>query len=96
MPIYISILKMTPEGNKDIKGSRARFDAGMKAVEHAGGKILSAHYVVAKGEYIIITDFPSEEARVKSMINAVQRGTVSYEVYKAIPVEDFFKLVEEA
>jgi hypothetical protein len=29
------------------------------------------------------------------MVNTLQRGTVSYEVYKALPVDQFFKIVEE-
>lgn len=94
MPVYVCSLKPTPEGNKDIKKSRERFEMGKKAVEQAGGKVLNAYYVVAKGEYLIMTDFPNEEARVKSMIQTLQRGTVTYEVYKALPVEEFFSLTE--
>jgi hypothetical protein len=30
------------------------------------------------------------------MINTVQRGTITYEVFKALPIEEFFKLVEQS
>lgn len=96
MPLYVSVLKSTPEGNKDIKKSRERFELGKKGVEAVGGKIVAAYYVSAKGEYLIISEFPSEEARVKSMVNTLQRGTVTYEVFRALPVDEYFKLVEEA
>jgi len=95
MPIYASFLKLTAEGNKEIRKSRDRFEQGRKNVEQAGGKVISAYYVVSRGEYLIIAEFPSEDARVRSMVNTLQRGTVSYEVYKALPVEEFFKIVEE-
>jgi len=95
MPVYVSFLKVTPDGNKDVRQSRERFEQGRKNVEQYGGKILSAHYIVSRGEYLITTEFPDEEARVKSMITTLQRGTVSYEVYKAIPVDQFFALIEE-
>ncbi len=36
------------------------------------------------------------DARVVSMVNTLQRGTVSYEVFKALPVDQFFSLVEQA
>lgn len=94
MPVYASFLKVTADGNRDIRKSRERFEYGKKNVEQHGGKILSAYYVVSRGEYLIVAEFPDEEARVKSMINTVQRGTVEYEVYKALPVEQFFQLVE--
>lgn len=96
MAIYVSFLKKTPEGNKDIKNSRERFAMGRKSVEKAGGKIIAEYYIVARGEYMIISEFPDEKARVKSMVNTVQRGTVNYEVYRVLPVDEFFKLVEEA
>ncbi len=95
MPIYASILKLTAEGNKDISKSRDRFEQGKKNVEAAGGKVISAYYVVSRGEYLILTEFPNEDARVKSMINTLQHGTVSYEVYKALPVDEFFKIIEK-
>ena len=95
MPIYVSFLKATAEGNKDIAHSRIRFEQGRKNVEKAGGKVLSAHYIVSRGEYLILTEFPDEESRVKTMIDTLQHGTVNYEVFKALPVEDFFKIVEK-
>jgi uncharacterized protein with GYD domain len=95
MPVYASFLKLTAEGNRDINKSRDRFELGRKNVEQYGGKILSAYYIVSRGEYLIITEFPDEESRVKSMVNTLQRGTVSYEVYKALPVDQFFELVEK-
>jgi uncharacterized protein with GYD domain len=94
MPVYVSVLKSTPEGNKDIKKARERFDLGKKNVESFGGKILAAYYVSARSEYLIVTEFPTEDARVKSMVNTLKHGTVTYEVFKALPVEEYFKLVE--
>ena len=96
MPTYVSFLKMTAEGNKEIKKSRERFELGKKAVEAAGGKILSAYYIVSRGEYMIITEFPNETARIKSVINTLQRGNVHYEVFSMLPVEDYLKLTDEA
>jgi uncharacterized protein with GYD domain len=95
MPVYASFLKLTSEGNKDIAKSRERFELGKKNVERLGGKILSAYFIVSRGEYLIISEFPDEAARVKSMVNTLERGTVSYEVFKALPVEEFFDIVEK-
>jgi uncharacterized protein with GYD domain len=96
MAIYVSFLKKTPEGNKEIKKSRERYTMGKKSVEGVGGKILAEYYIVARGEYMVISEFADEKARVKSMVNTVQRGSVNYEVYRVLPVEEFFQLVDEA
>ncbi len=95
MAVYASFLKLTSEGNKEIAKSRERFEQGRKNVERLGGKVLSAYYIVSRGEYLILSEFPDENARVKSMVNTLERGTVSYEVFKALPVEEFFAIVEK-
>ena len=96
MAIYASFLKMTAEGNKEIKKSRQRFEHGKQGVEKLGGKILDAFYIVSKGEYLIISEFPDHDARVKSMVHTLQEGNVNYEAFRVIPVEEYFKLAEEA
>ncbi len=96
MPTYVCFLKKTPEGNKAIKKARERYELGRETVARVGGKILAEYYIVARGEYLIITEFPDEQARVKSMINTVQRGTITYEVFKALPIEEFLTLVDQA
>ena len=96
MAIYASFLKMTAEGNKEIKKSWQRFERGKQGVEKLGGKILDAFYIVSKGEYLIISEFPDHDARVKSMVHTLQEGNVNYEAFRVIPVEEYFKLVEKA
>jgi uncharacterized protein with GYD domain len=96
MAIYVSFLKMTVEGNREIKKSKERFEQGKKDVEKLGGKILDAYYIISRGEYLIISEFPDHDARVKSMVHTLQRGTVTYEVFRMLPVEEYFNLVESA
>jgi uncharacterized protein with GYD domain len=96
MAIYASYLKMTSAGNKEIKKSRERFEQGKRGVEKLGGKILDAYYIVSKGEYLIISEFPDHDARVKSMVQTLQQGNVGYEVFRMLPIEEYFKLVDAA
>jgi uncharacterized protein with GYD domain len=96
MTIYASFLKMTAEGNKEIKKSQERFERGKRVVEKLGGKILDSYYIVSKGEYLIISEFPNHDARVKSMVQTLQEGNVNYEVFRMLPVQEYFKLVESA
>ncbi len=94
MPTYVSFLKPNAEAYKEINKSRERFEAGRKAVEAVGGKVLSAYYIVSRGEYLIITEFPDEQARVKSVIDTLRHGHVQYEVLSVLPIEDYLKLTE--
>ena len=51
---------------------------------------------MSKGEYLIISEFPDHDARVKSMVHTLQEGNVNYEAFRVIPIEEYFKLAEEA
>jgi uncharacterized protein with GYD domain len=57
---------------------------------------LDAFYIVSKGEYLIISEFPDHDARVKSMVHTLQEGNVNYEVFRVLPIEEYFKLAETA
>ena len=65
-------------------------------MEKLGGKILDAYYIVSRGEYLIISEFPDHDARVKSMVQTLQQGNVSYEVFRMLPIEEYFKLIDSA
>jgi len=96
MPTYVSFLKLTAEGNKDIKKSRDRFERGKEAVENAGGKVITAYYIISRGEYLIISEFPDEQARVKTTIATLRHGNVKYETLTVLPIEDYLKLTDGA
>lgn len=96
MPTYVSFLKLTAEGNREIKKSRERFELGRQAVEKAGGKVVAAYYIVSRGEYMIITEFPDQKSRIKSTISTLRRGNVHYEVHSVLPIEEYLALADEA
>lgn len=96
MPTYASFLKPNVEAYKEIRKSRERFEMGRKAVESAGGKVLGAYYVISRGEYLIITEFPDELARVKSILGTLQHGHVQYEVLSVLPIEEYLKLTDQS
>ena len=49
MPTYVSMMKLTEKGIKDIKSAPERVDAAVKGMEAVGGKLLGFYMVM--GEY---------------------------------------------
>jgi uncharacterized protein with GYD domain len=49
MPTYLSLMRWTKEGVEKIKESPSRLEAGKKAVESAGGKVVNFYMLM--GEY---------------------------------------------
>ncbi len=54
MPTYLSLMRWTKEGVEKIKDSPARLDAGKKAIELAGGKVISFYMLMGQYDMAIV------------------------------------------
>ena len=61
MPIYINLLKLTDQGAKAIKDAPGRIEAGIKAFEKMGGRLIGFYVVTGEYDYIIIGEATSDE-----------------------------------
>ncbi len=93
MPTYISLLKMTPEGAKDIKGLPKRYEDFRKHLEQAGGKLVGAYAVMGQYDYVAVFDVPDDATAVSLALRIAQRGTSSTQTMRAIPMDEFVQLV---
>ena len=50
------------------------------------------------GEYdvLVITEAPDEKAVTRAVLSAVSRGTVSIQTHPAIPIQEFYEMVDQA
>lgn len=95
MARYVILLNLTAKGLADPKGSPARVDAGIKAVEAGGGKMLSFSATMGPYDYVAVCEAPSDEvATVLSMALGAQ-GYVTTQTLRAFSVEEFAGLVSK-
>ena len=59
MPTYITLMKFTEQGSKDLKGAPRRMESAAKAWELMGGTLLGAYFVMGEYDYIAVTESPS-------------------------------------
>ncbi len=93
MPTYISLLKMTPEGARDIKGLPGRFDEFRKNLEKAGGRLVGAYAVMGQYDYVAIVDVPDDATAISLALKVSQKGTSATQTMRAMPMDEFVKLV---
>ncbi|HEX7125746.1 MAG TPA: GYD domain-containing protein [Thermodesulfobacteriota bacterium] len=93
MPTYVSLLKMTPDGAKDIKGLPGRFNDFRKSLEKAKGRLIGAYALMGNYDYLAIVDVPDDTAAVSLALKVAQRGTSTTQTMRAIPMEEFVTLV---
>ncbi len=95
MPTYISLLKLTDQGIKNIKEAPARVEEGIKAMEAGGGKFIGFYSVMGKYDYVIIGEAPSDEAMMTYLLALGSLGNVRTTTMKAFNKEQFADMVKK-
>lgn len=93
MPTFVSLLKLTEQGIKNIKDAPARVEEGIKAVEKAGGKCVGFYALMGEYDYLIIGEAPSDEIMVAYMLGLGTLGNVKTTTMRAFTKEEFAKLI---
>ena len=95
MPTYITLMKFTEQGAKDLKGAPRRIESAIKAWELMGGKVLAAYFVMGEYDYVAITESPDDEAAVSASLAVCVREHVKTATLRAFPIAEFARLVEK-
>lgn len=93
MPTYVSLLRLTTEGAKDIKGSPGRFAEFRKNLEQAGGRLIGAYATMGRYDYVIISEGPDDATAALVTLKALQKGTVRTETMRALTMDEFSQIV---
>ncbi|MCH7984903.1 MAG: GYD domain-containing protein [Chloroflexi bacterium] len=93
MPTYISLLKYTQQGVKDIKNSPGRIEAARKAIEEVGGKLLSYHVTMGQYDGIAMLELADDKMAATFALGVGKLGNVSTETMRAFTEEEFGEIV---
>jgi len=94
MPTYISLMKLTKQGIKDIKNAPQRLEEAVKGLEAMGGKVLGFYITMGEYDYVGIAEVPSDEAALTYMLGLGSAGNVRTTTIKAFSREEFAAMVK--
>lgn len=93
MPTYISLMKLTDQGIKDIKGAPSRVEAAAKGLEAMGGKLLNFYAVMGDYDYVGVAEAPDDETVMTYMLGLGVAGNVRTTTLKAFDKDQFADIV---
>ncbi|MFQ5880299.1 MAG: GYD domain-containing protein [Dehalococcoidia bacterium] len=93
MPTYITLLKWTQEGVKNIKQSPQRLDAAKQAISAAGGTWKNFYLVMGEYDMVVISEAPNDEAYARVMLTIASGGAVSSTTLKAFTEEEYRRVI---
>lgn len=93
MPTYLSLLRLTKQGVEKIKDSPSRLDAGKKAFEAAGGKIISAYSLLGQYDMAVLVEAPDDLTFARMSLTLASQGNVRTEGMRAFTEDEYRKII---
>src|SRR5512140_2375370 len=93
MAVNIILWKFTEQGMKNIKDSPSRLEAGTKAFEAAGGKMLGSYYTVGEYDLVTIGEIADEKAGLAHTLSMNMMGNVKSVTLRAFTPSEFAEIL---
>jgi uncharacterized protein with GYD domain len=93
MATYITLLKFTQQGIKDIKGGPGRLDDAKKRYAAAGGSIKAFYLTMGRYDAVVVTELPDDTAVAKVALQTGAQGNVTTETLRAYTEDEYRKIV---
>jgi uncharacterized protein with GYD domain len=95
MPTYITLMKLTDQGIKDIKDAPQRIEEGIKSFEAMGGKLVGFWTVMGEYDYVAVGEGPSDELAMTFNLALGAGGSVRTTTLKAFTKEELAEMVKK-
>jgi uncharacterized protein with GYD domain len=93
MPTYISLLKWTDRGLRDVRESPQRVDAAKRAFSATGGSMTGFYLVLGEYDLVNIGEFPNDEAYTAAILQVASRGNVRPTSLKVFTEEEYLRII---
>jgi uncharacterized protein with GYD domain len=95
MPTYISLMKLTAQGVKEIKDAPNRVQRNVKSLEAMGGKLIGFYLVMGDYDYVGIAEAPSDEVALTFLLGMGAEGMVKTTTLKAFKIDEFVPIISK-
>jgi uncharacterized protein with GYD domain len=93
MPTYITLMKWTDQGIKNIKQGPQRLDAAKQAIQQAGGNMRQFFLVLGEYDAVSISELPDDETYARFILSTASQGNVSTTTLKAFTEDEYRRIV---
>ena len=93
MATYVTLVRYTDQGIRNIKESPARLDAAKKLAQSAGAEIKSFYLALGKYDIVLTVDAPNDETAMKLLLTLGSLGNVRTDTFRVFNEAEFRKLI---
>ena len=93
MPTYVTLVRYTDQGIRNIKESPARLEAAKKLAQSAGAEIKSFYLALGTYDIVLTVDAPNDETAAKIVLSIGSLGNVRTDTLRVFNETEFRKLI---
>ncbi len=93
MATYVTLLKYTQQGIKDIKHSPDRLDNAKRAWSQAGGSLKAFYLTMGQYDAVVISELPDDATVARLALATGSLGNVTTETLRAFTEDEFRKII---
>jgi uncharacterized protein with GYD domain len=93
MPTYVTLVRYTDQGIRNIKESPARLEAAKKVAQAAGAEIKSFYLALGTYDIILTVAAPDDETAAKLVLSIGSLGNVRTDTLRVFEETEFRKLI---
>jgi uncharacterized protein with GYD domain len=95
MPTYITMLKWTQQGIKNVKESPTRVDTARNAFKADGVIMKELFLVTGQHDMVLVIEAPNDTALAKALLNSASMGNFTSETCRAFTEDEYRQIIKE-
>lgn len=93
MPTYVSLIRWTDQGRKEVGSLPDRVEAVGKRIEQAGGKLIGNWVTMGQYDQVAVTQAPDDDTATRLALVVAGRGNAVTETLRAFDMDEVRKLL---
>jgi len=93
MPTYVTLVKWTDQGIRNVKDAPKRAEAFEAALKANGGRLKDIYLVMGKYDLVVVTESPNDETVARMTLATAMAGNVRTTTMRAFNREEFGKII---
>ena len=93
MPTYVTLVRYTDQGIRNIKESPARLEAAKKTAQSLGAEIKSFYLALGTYDIVLTVDSPNDETVARLALSLGSLGNVRTDTLRVFNESEFRKLI---
>ena len=95
MPTYISLLKYTEQGIRNIKDAPARVEQASARLAESNARIIGTWWTQGAYDAVVVTEFPDDETASAAALTLGIQGNVRTETMRAYTADEMQRIIQK-